>query len=73
MVPVSAAVTGDCPPVRPISDQPEGISITKVSRGDRRCTFLNEPTETWLLWHAFAHVEEFTADAFYELADKTAL
>ncbi len=35
MVPVPAAVSGDCPPVRPISDQPEGISITKVSRGEK--------------------------------------
>ena len=70
--PASAVDSGDRP-ARLTQSQPEGISITKVSRGDRRCTFPNELAATRLLSLAIAHVEEHSADTFFALANMTAL
>ena len=72
LVPGSAAHMVDQMPDRLNSCQPEEISITKVSRGERRFTFPNEVAATRLLLLAIAQVEEFTADAFFTLAEQTA-
>jgi hypothetical protein len=67
MVPVPAAVLGDRTPDRLNSSQPEGISITKVRRGDRRWTFPNEPSGQLLLWQACAQALGFAAESFFRL------
>jgi hypothetical protein len=73
VVPVPAVEKGDRTPDRLNSSQPEGISTTKVCRGDRRLTFPNEVAATRLFSLATSQVEEFTADAFFMLAEQTAL
>jgi hypothetical protein len=62
-----SAAPGPCDPARPMISQPEGISITKVSRGDRRRTFPNEPSGQLLLRQACAQALEFAADSFFQL------
>jgi hypothetical protein len=68
-VPVPAGVLGDRAPDRLNSSQPEGISITKGSRGDRRWTFPNEHSGKLLLWQVCAQAHEFAADSFFQLGD----
>jgi hypothetical protein len=58
---------------RPNSRQPVGISIIKVNRGDRRCTFPNELEASRLFSLAISQVEEFTADRFFSLAAETVM
>jgi len=43
----------------------EGVSFTKVSRGDRRLTFPNEPSGKGLFLRAIAQPLEFDAVAFF--------
>lgn len=62
--PASPTAVGDRTPALVDTCQPEGISITKVSRGDRRPTFPNDFAGRWLLWQAFAQRLDFTADTF---------
>jgi hypothetical protein len=71
--PSSTAAVGDRSPDRLNRSQPEGISITKVSRGDRRWTFPNELAGAQLFSLAISQVEEFTAETFFTLAEQTAL
>ena len=73
LVPGSAADLVDRTPAQLNRSPPEGISITKVSRGERRFTFPNEVAATRLLSLAIAHVEDFTADTFFTLANMTGL
>src|SRR5450631_3065845 len=53
--------------------EPEDISFTNGSRGDRRFTFPNEPVAAQLFSAAIAHGEEFTANEFFTLAEMTNL
>jgi len=62
-----SAAPGFCDPALPNESQPEGISITKVSRGDRRQTFPNESGGQRLLWLALSQTVEFEADSFLRL------
>jgi site-specific DNA recombinase len=56
-----------CPTMRkPFDVLAEGL-ILKSSRGDRRCTFLNDLMGTGLFQLAIAQVEEFSADTFFAL------
>jgi hypothetical protein len=42
-------------------------------RGDRRWTFPNDLPATSLFWRSISHTEEFSADSFYTLAERTAI
>jgi hypothetical protein len=53
--------------------QPEGISFTKGSRGERRWTFPNDLAATSLFWRSISYTEEFSPDSFYTLAERTAI
>jgi hypothetical protein len=64
---------GDRSPDRLNKSQREGISITKVSRGEPRCTFPNDWLCLRLLSLAIAQVEDFTVDTFISLAQTTDL
>lgn len=50
-----------------VESQQEGVSYTKVNRGDRRCTFLNDSLGTRLLWSAIAQTIDFTADTLFAI------
>jgi len=50
------------------SSQPQSISFTMGSRGDRRPTFPNEPSAERLFWQVIAQTFDFQADSFYALS-----
>ncbi len=62
------AADGPCERARPSGSRPEGISSTKVSRGDRRCTFPNDISGSKLLSACLSQAFDFTADTFLGLA-----
>jgi hypothetical protein len=56
-------------PARLTSSQPEGISTTKVNRGEPSCTFVNEIIGLPLVRYVFPQFYDFPGDAVLELVE----
>ena len=69
LVPDSAADLVDRTPAQLNRSPPEGISITKVSRGEPRCPFVIEIIGLPLALSVFPQVYDFSGDAVLQLVE----